>query len=165
MGSDKDLKIYSYLWCFMLKGSLPGVHYLWPEKPDVCKQALFTFETLNLHWRWLFRYIFFLFCIQIATWTCYSCYIGSISCPFPNKTKLKISNLVKASALNLSCWVGQSTQCLGSFVPLAMFTFGTLNWYHFLPLSTKLNKVEFDIYFNKNQSFQSNRSLISGVSR
>ena len=47
-----------------------------------------------------------------------------ISLPFPNKTKLKFDQdfkLVEASASNWRCLINQSTQCLGSDVPLAMF--------------------------------------------
>ena len=41
--------------------------------------------------------------------------------PLPNKRLTKISKPVEASALKSSCWTSQSTQCLGSVVPLSMF--------------------------------------------
>ena len=52
-------------------------------------------------------------------------FVLCISLPFPNKTKLKfdqISKPVEASASNRRCLMNQSTQCLGSVVPYAMFT-------------------------------------------
>ena len=42
-----------------------------------------------------------------------------ISHPLPNNTKL--TKLVETSALNKRCWMSQSAQCLGSFVPSEMF--------------------------------------------
>ena len=48
----------------------------------------------------------------------------SISRPLPNKTKLifdQDAKLVEVSALNKRCRMSQSTQCLGSIVPLEMF--------------------------------------------
>ena len=50
-------------------------------------------------------------------WICQTDYM--FSSPLPNKTKLKFDP-VEASALYLRC---QSTQCLWSVVPLAMFLF------------------------------------------
>ena len=39
----------------------------------------------------------------------------------PSWSLTKISKLVEASSLNYREWMGQSSQCLGSAVPLAMF--------------------------------------------
>ena len=41
----------------------------------------------------------------------------------PSWSLTKISKLVEASALNERCWMSQSTHCLGSVVPMAMFFF------------------------------------------
>ena len=65
----------------------------------------------------------------------------------------KISNNTQYFGLPSSRWVSKKLLGTGS---------GTgARWA--LLLSTKLNQVEFDIYLNRYQSFQSNRSLISGV--
>ena len=75
-----DIRIWKYfpifgVFCLKFPSHMCIIFGL--KKTDVCKQALFTFKTLNLHWRWLFRNIFsqILICIQIATCTC--CYIES----------------------------------------------------------------------------------------
>ena len=55
--------------------------------------------------------------VKFATWTCESC-----SMYFSPKQN-QVLELLEDSALNQSCWMSQSTQCLGSVVPLATFCF------------------------------------------
>ena len=73
--------------------------------------------------------------LQVVTWICQSCYMDLlkllhgfvkvvlfISQPLPSKTKLKFDQDFKAcEASVVYYWTSQSTQCLWSVVPLAMF--------------------------------------------
>ena len=62
--------------------------------------------------------------VTVASWIRQSWSMYFLPFAKQNQAKVcltKISKLVEASALNLSCWMSQSTQCLGSVVPLAMF--------------------------------------------
>ena len=94
--------------------------------------------------------------VKINTWISLSCFMDLsklphefvkvflwISCPLPNKTKLKFDQDFKAS---WRCWMNQSTHCLGSGVPLAMFCLMTLATTH--PVrKRKMWKRENNFYF------------------
>ena len=47
----------------------------------------------------------------------------------PSWNLTKNSRLVEAAALNKGCWLSESTQCLGSDVPLAMFKWSHMTFY------------------------------------
>ena len=132
VGSDEDLKIFPIFGVLCLKFNSHVCIIFGLEKQMFVNRPFLplrhwiyigvdSFAIFFLKFYSVFRLLHGL--VKVVKWKV------CISCPLPNKTKLKISNLVEAFALSLSCWVGQSTQCLRSFVHLVMFIFGTLNWH------------------------------------